>query len=195
MKFMTRTLQADSAGAEGRYARGFSGLPGVLGMIMMLSAPHARGDTVNTEALGVVNGSITARSQMTEIKPFLSGRPLFRYDAREEEPPLMTLLIEGAGGELRDGLVWMQQSLALSCTEASGQRGGFQLPLQVEVAGQPVTVAVREGARGLLLTLPEPGRQVRIRPAGPVNLVVPVTCRGDIRADIRITGDTSDAGT
>ena len=169
---------------------------GVLNLLgLTLLTLNAWADTVNTESLGVVNGSMTTRSQMVEVTPFLSGRPLYQYDVQDTQPPVSTLLIEQAqpisGASRRDGLVWMQQPLALTGSSAQGGKGVFQLPLQVEIAGKAVDVTVREDSRGLVLTLPQPSRQVRVRPAGAINFMLPVTYRGDIRADIRIMGNTA----
>lgn len=171
---------------------------GALGVLSLMGcAPGARADAVNAESLGVVNGSITARGQMVEIKPFLSGRPLYQYDALDAQPPVSTLVIEHAqavsGGALHDGLVWMQQPLTLAGPAAAGQQAVFRMPLQVEAEGKAVEVSVREDSRGLMLTLPRPARQVRVRPAGPINFILPVTWRGEVQADIRITGNTASA--
>ena len=170
------------------------GIWGLLGGV-----PSAWADTMNTEALGVVNGSITARSQMIEIKPFLSGRALYQYDVQDTQPPVSTLVIERAqtvsGASRRDGWVWIQQPLALTGPTATGQRGFFQLPLQVEVAGKAVEVNVSEDSRGVVVTLPQPSRQVRVRPAGAINFMLPVTYRGEVQVDIRIMGNTTTAET
>lgn len=164
---------------------------------LLAAAPGSRADTVNTESLGVVNGSITSRSQMAEIKPFLSGRPLYQYDAQDTQTPVSTLVIEHAqavsGTDRRDGLLWMQQPLILVGSAATGQQAVFRLPLQVEVEGKVVEVSALEDSRGLVLTLPQPARKVRVRPAGPINFILPVTWRGEVQADIRITGNITAA--
>ncbi|RBQ33684.1 DUF5462 family protein [Rahnella variigena] len=184
--------------AESRIlARRTWGTLGILGLLT-LAAP-VQSDTLNTEALGIVNGSVVTRSQIIEIKPFLSGRPLYQYSVQENEPPLTSILIEHAQGvsgtSRHDGLAWIQQSLALTGPAAAGERGIFQLPLQVEVAGRPVEVAVSENSLGLILTLPQLSRQVRVRPAGAINFILPVSYRGDVRTDIRIIGNTSTSDT
>ncbi|MFV8986178.1 DUF5462 family protein [Serratia fonticola] len=166
---------------------------------LMMSTASTQADTVNTEALGVINGSIMQRSQMIEIKPFLSGRPVYQYDVQDNQPPVDTLVIEQAqlvgGSHNSDGIVWIQQPLALSGMGNNGVRGHFQLPLKVEVSGQPITVGVRQDNRGLILNLPQPSRQVRLRPAGAITFLLPVTYRGELRADIRISSNTSAAET
>ena len=99
------------------------------------------------------------------------------------------------GASRRDGWVWIQQPLALTGPTAAGQRGFFQLPLQVEVAGKAVEVNVNEDSRGVIVTLPQPSRQVRVRPAGAINFMLPVTYRGEVQVDIRIMGNTTTAET
>ncbi|MEG2734333.1 MAG: DUF5462 family protein [Hafnia sp.] len=195
---VTTRTRASAMGSQGVHGA-LSTLRALCVLGLLGCMPSARADTMNTESLGVVNGSITARSQMIEIKPFLSGRALYQYDVQDTQSPVSTLVIEQAqtvsGASRRDGVVWIQQPLSLTGPTAAGLRGFFQLPLQVEVAGKAVEVSVSEDSRGVIVTLPQPSCQVRVRPAGAINFVLPVTYRGEVQADIRIMGNTTAAET
>lgn len=159
---------------------------GLLILLMALSS-GAQSDNENMELLGVINGSIMQRSTLTELTPFLSGRPVYQYDGDDNAATVQQLVIERARlssrqGQGQEDTVWIQQPVELTTSE----QGQFQLPLRVLLNGKAVKVTAKEESRGVVLTLPEGSRQVRVVPAGAITFTLPSRYRGDIRADIRI---------
>lgn len=153
---------------------------------LMSLSPNTRAqETLRYEALGVVNGSMTARQAGVEITVFLSGQPLFTAANTAESEPLSSVLIEQAQLVSRENsTVRLGQSFSLP----QGQRGQWQLPVQVQVNGKAVTVSAQETALGVLLTLPAAAASVTVVPVGAATLFVPATYRGDLSMDLRITG-------
>ena len=143
-------------------------------------------DILRHEALGVVNGSMTARQAGVEITVFLSGQPLFTSSNLAESALLSTVLIEQVQlVSQENSTVRLQRSFSLP----QGQRGQWQLPVQVHVNGKAVTVTSQETSLGVLLTLPTEAESVMVVPAGAATLFVPAAYRGDLSIDLRITGE------
>ncbi|HHQ2585781.1 TPA: DUF5462 family protein [Providencia rettgeri] len=140
------------------------------------------------EALGIVNGSMAARNGGVEITAFLSGQPLFTSaDVSASTPPLNTVLIEQTQLVSQDGnTVRIQRTFTLP----QGGTGQWQLPIQVLVRGKPVTVNTRETSLGVQLTLPDEAQSVTVIPVGAAQLFLPITHRGDLSIDLRITGES-----
>ncbi|WP_273818800.1 DUF5462 family protein [Providencia rettgeri] len=145
----------------------------------------AQGQTrEHVEALGVVNGSMTACHSGVEISAFLSGQPVF--SATTSAAPLQTLLVEQAQLVSRAGeSLLLQQAIVLP----AGQQGYWQLPVRVQVNGQGVKVTAEETSFGVKLTLPAAGDTVTVVPTGAAKLFLPAAYRGDIAMTLRITGD------
>lgn len=140
-------------------------------------------ETQRTEALGIVNGNMTANNAGVEIRAFLSGQPLFTRADTEDSAG--SLLIEQAQLVSADGdILRIQRSFPLS----QNRTGQWQLPVQVRVQGKAVTVSAQEISSGVQLTLPSDARSVTLVPAGAVQLSVPADYRGDISVDLRVTG-------
>jgi len=143
----------------------------------------------NPEMLGVINGSVMQRGIQTELTPFLSGRPLFRYEVDDNQPAITQVLIEQVQlpiglAQTGEGRFWIQALAEL--INDSATTAPLQVPVQVNVDGQPVKVMTEADSRGVMVTLPAAARQIIIRPAGSIRLMVPNLYRGDIRADIRM---------
>ncbi|MEQ5680881.1 DUF5462 family protein [Providencia rettgeri] len=147
----------------------------------------AQGQTrEHVEALGVVNGSMTARHSGVEISAFLSGQPVFSATTSAGEAPLQSLLVEQAQLVSRAGeSLLLQQAIVLP----AGLQGYWQLPVQVQVNGQGVKVTAEETSLGVKLTLPAAGDTVTVVPTGAAKLFLPAAYRGDIAMTLRITGD------
>lgn len=143
----------------------------------------------NSEPLGVINGGMIPLDEQIEFMPFLSGRPLFRYEVDKTRPAITQIQIEYV--QLPSGLtsigeetLWIQSSAELVSDNSAG--APLQLPIQVSINGRPVKVKARVNSRGVMVTLPVAARQILIQPAGAIRLIVPKTYRGDIRANIRM---------
>lgn len=161
----------------------------ILGAALTVSALSYADD--NAEMLGVINGSVMQRGIQTELTPFLSGRPLFRYEVDDTQPAITQILIEQAQlpiglGQAGDGDFWIQTQAELVNGSATTTTAPLQIPVQVDVDGRPVKVMTEADSRGVMVTLPVAARQIIIRPAGAIRLMVPNIYRGDIRADIRM---------
>nr|WP_181375444.1 DUF5462 family protein [Pectobacterium carotovorum]ALG88442.1 Hypothetical protein [Pectobacterium carotovorum] len=141
----------------------------------------------HVEALGVVNGSMSARSTWVDITVFLSGQPLFSATTQPDAPALTTLVVERATLVSKDGqTLRVQQPFALP----KGGEGQLQVQVQVQVNGKAVTVSVQETALGVQLTLPSDAQSVTVVPVGAAQMTVPNTTRGDLSVALRITGDS-----
>lgn len=157
---------------------------GVLGVTltgMANEVPH-------WEALGVVNGQITARSTQVDITVFLSGQALFSATDLTNREPLSTLTIAQASLVSQDGsTVRIQQPVSL----AQGETGQWQVPLQVRINGKVITPTVQETSLGVEITLPERAQTantVAVYPAGAAQFTLPTGFRGDLRVELRVTG-------
>lgn len=143
----------------------------------------------HVEALGVVNGSMTARHSGVEITAFLSGQPVFSATTSAGDTPLRSLLVEQAQLVSREGAsLLLQQAIVLP----AGQQGYWQLPVQVQVNGQGVKVMAEETGLGVRLALPEAVETVSVVPTGAAKLFLPTAYRGDIAMRMRITGDVAE---
>lgn len=141
-------------------------------------------ETQRVEALGVVNGNMTARNTQVDITVFLSGQPLFQVTDTSESEALTTLTIEQARLVSKDGNTFrVQQSLALS----DGTQGTVSLPVQVRVDGKPITTSVTESSLGVVVTLPSPAQTVALVPSGAVQFTLPAGYRGDITTPWRVS--------
>lgn len=163
-------------------------------MLFGVSVTASAQERQRVEALGVVNGQVTARSTWVEVTAFLSGQPLFSMT--EGEAPPTALLIEQAtlvaqtGDEVR-----LQLPLLLS----AGGRGVLHLPVTVRVNNQAVRVRAEETSLGVRLSLPardDPAAHVDVTlmPAGAAQLTVPTAYRGEVSVALRVTSDTEAAG-
>lgn len=152
------------------------------GVLVMCSAIGVARETMQWEALGVINGQVSAtRSTQVDMTVFLSGQALFSAT----DLTASSLVIERATVVSQDGAtVRIQQSVPL----AHGETGQLQVPLQVRLDDKVVSVAVSETSQGVQLTLPARDvKTVAVYPAGAVQLTVPARYRGDIEAQVRIT--------
>lgn len=141
----------------------------------------------HVEALGVVNGSMAARSTLVDITVFLSGQPLFSSTTASDAEVLHTLMVERATLVSKDGqTLRVQQPFALP----QGEEGVLQVPIQVQVEGKVVTVSAEETALGVQLTLPADARTVTVVPVGAVQMTVPSAYRGDLTVAVRIFGES-----
>lgn len=168
--------------------RGRAWVLGVMLGTFSLGALSQGSETRRVEALGVVNGSMTARNTQVDITVFLSGQPLFQETDTPEPEALTTLTIEQARLVSKDGNTFrVQQTLLLS----DGTQGTVSLPVQVRVNGKPVTASVTESSLGVVVTLPSPAQTVALLPAGAVQFTVPAGYRGDLTAQWRVSGEAS----
>ncbi|EOE0524171.1 DUF5462 family protein [Providencia stuartii] len=184
---MTQQAALSHSTPRAKYRR--RGRAWVLGMIMSTLSFGVLGqakENQRVEALGVVNGNMTARNTQVDITVFLSGQPLFQVTEAPEAIGVLTLeqtrLVSKDGNTFR-----IQQELTLS----DGTQGSVLLPVQVRVNGKPVTASVTESSLGVVVTLPSPAQTVDLVPAGAVQLTVPVGYRGDLNTQWRVTGEAS----
>lgn len=163
----------------------------VLGMMMStlsFGVLSQAKETLRVEALGIVNGSMTARNAQVNITVFLSGQPLFQVTDAPEAEAITVLIIEQARLVSKDGNTFrVQQDLTLS----DGTQGSVLLPVQARINSKPVTVSVTQNSLGVVVTLPSPAQTVDLVPAGAVQLTVPVGYRGDLTTQWRVTGEAS----
>ncbi|MBW3117518.1 DUF5462 family protein [Providencia rettgeri] len=143
------------------------------------------------EALGVVNGQVSARTPWVEVTTFLSGQPLFTMTDGALSPT--ALWVEQATLVSQTGEV---VRLQLPLTLSAGGQGMLQLPVTVRVNNQVVRVRAEETSLGVRLSLP--AREdttarvdVTLVPAGAVQLTVPAAYRGDVSVALRVTSDTA----
>lgn len=166
--------------------RGRAWVLGVMMSTLSLSALTQAKETQRVEALGVINGSMTARNTQVDIRVFLSGQPLFQATDLPDAEAISVLTIEHARLASRDGNRFrIQHTFPLS----DGGQGTVSLPVQVWVDGKPVTVTVTEDSLGVRVTLPSPAQAVELMPAGAVQLTVPAGYRGDLTTQWRVSGE------
>lgn len=174
-KLQGRTRQIERVGCLGV----------VIGALLFNAVVQAE-EIQQLEALGVVNGNMTARNAQVDITVFLSGQPLFQVTDLTETKTLAALTIEQAHLVSRDGNIFrIQQSFTLP----NGMQGTLLLPVQVLVDGNPVTVTVTEDSFGLRVVLPDTMSTVDVMPVGAVQLTVPAEYRGDLMTQLRISGE------
>lgn len=142
------------------------------------------------EALGVVNGSITAaRNTQVDITVFLSGQPLFSATDLTESTPVNMLWVEQATLVSQDSsTVRVQQPFPLT----QGGTGHLQMSLQVRINGKAIKVKAQETALGVQLMLPdsdETARVVEVYPEGAALITVPGAYRGDLQMQLRMTAE------
>lgn len=168
--------------------RGRAWVLGVMMSTFSFGALSQAKETQRVEALGVVNGSMTARNTQVDITVFLSGQPLFQVTEVPESEAIAVLTIAQARLVSTDGNTFrVQQDLTLS----DGSQGTALLPVQARVNGKPVTASVTQSSLGVGVTLPTPAQTVDLVPAGAVRLTVPAGYRGDLTTQWRVTGEAS----
>lgn len=182
---MTRKAPISPPTPRARYRhRGRAWVLGVMLGTLSFGAPSQAKETQRVEALGVVNGNMTARNTQVDITVFLSGQPLFQAANLSEVEALSTLTIENARLLSRDGNTFrMQQTLTLS----DGTQGTVSLAVQVRIDGKPVTAVLVEDSLGVTVTLPSLAQTVDMIPVGAVQLTVPAGYRGDITTPWRVS--------
>lgn len=156
---------------------------GTLGFGAMTQAK----ETQHLEALGIINGSMTARNTQVDITVFLSGQPLFQATDLPETEALSALIIERTRLVSLDGNTFrIQHAFPLS----DGGQGTVLLPVQVWVDGKLVTATVTEDSLGVKVVLPILAHTVTVVPAGAAQLTVPAGYRGDLTTQWRISSES-----
>ncbi|MGG4608571.1 DUF5462 family protein [Providencia sp. Me31A] len=159
----------------------------MMGTLSFGGLTHAK-ETQRVEALGVINGNMTARNSQVDITVFLSGQPLFQATEATDAEAISVLTIEQAQLLTQDGKTFRVQK---NVTLPDGKQGIVRLPVQVQIDGKPVLSTVTENSLGVVVTLSTPSQRVALMPVGPVQITVPAEYRGDINMQWRVLGDTS----
>jgi hypothetical protein len=151
-------------------------------VLTTLSLPPAiaAGYSEKTQYLGVVNGQMVGNS-VVKVTRTLSDPVLYRSDDATTPPPELRVRnaeVRQASGGM--GYITVKQALP------DNREARLTLKTALIVDGNKSAFSALQQGQDVLITVPEPIRQLELRTDAPVELEIPANYRGNVQIALQV---------